>query len=266
MTTPTISIIMACYNAGQTVARAIDSMLVQTESRFEFLIVDDASHDQTPAILHHYEQTDARVRVLTNTTNRGPSYSLNRAIREARAPFIARMDADDSSLPERLARQLAFLNEHPYVDVLGTGAELVNTSGRLMGVVRLPSHHDLIVRQRYMRPLLIQPSVMFRRSFFDQCGFYDERLRRTEDLDLWLRTRHQATFANLPDLLFRYTYKPKITFYSFRSDIAVRFRHMRRSGELASRGYELVLCCLRFLLLYYTPYVPKSIRKPRTVV
>ncbi|GAB3894497.1 glycosyltransferase [Spirosoma agri] len=255
-----VSIVMACYNAEKTVAKAIESMLVQTEPAFEFIIVDDASHDQTAIILHQYRQLDTRIRVLTNPVNQGLAYSLNRAIRAASAPFIARMDADDSSLPDRLARQVAHLTTHPDIDVLGTATELISENGRWIGSVVLPVDHERIVSQRYLRPLFIHPSVMFRRTFFDRCGYYDERLRRTEDLDLWLRARTIARYGNLPDRLMRYTYRPKPLFRTFRSDMAVRFRHMCTSGELARKGHELIWYSIRFVLLTYTGYTSKAVR------
>lgn len=257
---PVIAVVMACYNAEQTIARAIDSILAQTEPDFDFMIIDDASHDQTVAILHRYQAADSRIRLILNPVNRGLAYCLNQGIKQTNAPFIARMDADDVSLPQRLARQLAYLQRHPETDVLGTGTELVDCAGQWMGTLVLPASHEQIIRQRYLRPLFIHPSVMFRRAFFDRCGYYNEQLRRTEDLDLWLRARNTAAFENLPDILMRYTYKPQSPLDTVRSDLAVRFRHMHASGELGRKGYELVLFFIRYVLLNYTGYVSQSFR------
>lgn len=261
MTTPKLSVIMACYNVEKTVARAIDSILTQTEQDFEFIIVDDGSQDATSSILGQYEQMDSRIRVLQNSVNKGLSYSLNRAIRQAEAPFLARMDADDVSLPERFARQLAYLDNNPHIDVLGTATRLIDENGQTIGEVVLPATHEQIVRQRYLRPLFIHPSVLFRRQFFATYGYYDEQLRRTEDLDLWLRARSKATYGNLPDVLVLYLYKQKNNFSIFKSDMAVRYRHMRASGELIRKGHELLWYSLRYVLLTYTGYKSKALRE-----
>lgn len=265
MTTPKLSVIMACYNVEKTVARAIDSILTQTEQDFEFIIVEDSSQDGTVSILGQYEQIDSRIRVLHNPVNKGLAYSLNRAIRQAVAPFIARMDADDVSLPERFARQLAYLDNNPHIDVLGTATRLIDENGQTIGEVILPTTHEQIVRQRYLRPLFIHPSVLFRQRFFATYGYYDEQLRRTEDLDLWLRARSKATYGNLPDVLILYLYKQKNNFSIFKGDMAVRYRHMRASGELIRKGHELLWYSLRYVLLTYTGYTSKALRSPANV-
>ena len=250
MSVPTVSVVMPCFNAARTLPTAMDSILRQTMPDFEFIIVDDASTDQTATLLKQYAKSDARVRVLTNSANRGIGYCMNQAILTARTRYIARMDADDYSFPDRLGRQVSFMDTHPDVDVLGTGTELVDTNGRLIGSLILPAQHQRIVRQRYLRPFFINPSVLFRRGFFNRCGYYNEHLRyKTEDVDLWLRARTSATYHNLPDVLFRYTYKPKIPIRTFYSNIAVRLRHMHISGELVSKGYEVGLYSLRFVWL-----------------
>ena len=250
MSVPTVSVVMPCFNAARTLPTAVDSILRQTMPDFEFIIVDDASTDQTATLLRQYAELDSRVRVLTNSANRGISWCMNQAILTARTRYIARMDADDYCFPDRLGRQVSFMDTHPDVDVLGTGAELVDTNGQLIGSLILPVEHQQIVRQRYLRPFFINPSVLFRREFFSRCGCYDEQLRfKTEDVDLWLRARTSATYHNLPDVLFRYTYKPKIPIRTFYSTIVVRLRHMRISGELVSKGYELGLYSLRFAWL-----------------
>lgn len=247
MSVPVVSVIMAAYNAAPTLPVAVESMLAQTMQSFEFIIVDDASTDQTALILQHYAQTDRRIQIYTNPTNLGTACSINRAIRTARATYVARMDADDYSFPDRLRWQVAFMNEHPEVDALGTGTELVDPAGHFIGTLTLPVDHEQIVRQRYLRPLLINASVLFRRDFFSRFGYYNERLPRVEDLDLWLHARTTATYHNLPDILFRYTYRPRISLRTFYYDMYVRLRHMHASGELIGKGHELLLYALRFV-------------------
>ncbi len=243
---------MACYNVARTLPTAVESILGQTLRNLEFIIVDDASTDHTAPMLRSYAERDSRVRLHTNPVNGGLAACLNHAIGQARARYVARMDADDYSFPDRLARQMAFMEAHPSVDVLGTGTELVDENGHRIGTLILPAGHRQIVAQRYLRPLFVHPSVLFRQTFFDRWGYYDERLRKTEDLDLWLRAQTLATYHNLPDVLFRYTYVPTKPLRTLYSDLAVRWRHMRASGELVGKGHELLLYALRFAWLRVT--------------
>lgn len=252
MTTPLVSVVMACYNAEKTLMVAIDSILNQTLHNLEFIIVNDGSTDQTTNILNRYANMDRRILVIRNPENRGQSWCRNRAVERARGRYIASMDADDYSFPERLARQVRFMDACPNIDVLGTAAELVGTTGQHIGILVLPAEHAQIVAQRYIKPLLIHPTVLFRADFFNRFGLYNESLRSGEDLDLWLRARHSATYRNLPDILLRYTYKPKKPVRAYLSDLGVQYRHIRSSGELFSKGYELVYFALRYVWVHLT--------------
>ncbi len=243
---------MACYNAEKTLTVAIDSILNQTLDNLELIIVNDDSTNQTTDILARYVQTDDRITLIDSPRNRGQSHCRNRAIERARGRYIACMDADDYSFPERLARQVQFMDAHPRIDVLGTAAELVRTTGQLIGTLVLPANHAQIVAQRYINPLFIHPAVLFRADFFKRFGLYDEQLRRAEDLDLWLRARHSATYHNLPDVLFRYTYKPRKPIRAYLGDLRVQYRHMRSSGELVRKGHELVYFALRYVWVHLT--------------
>ncbi len=243
---------MACYNAETTLPVAIESILNQTFRNLEFIVVNDGSTDKTADVLAHYTRTDARLIIISVPENRGQSWCRNRAIGQARGRYIASMDADDYSFPERLARQVRFMEAHPEIDVLGTAAELVSTTGNGIGTLVLPTEHAQIVAQRYIKPLFIHPAVLFRADFFTRFGLYNEQMRGPEDLDLWLRARQSATYHNLPDVLFRYTYKPQKPFRTYLSDIQVQYRHMRSSGELLGKGYELVYFALRYGWVHLT--------------
>ena len=243
---------MACYNAEHTLSVAIDSILSQTLTDLECIIVNDGSTDRTADIAYCYARTDARIVIIDSAENRGQAYCRNRAIERARGRYIASMDADDYSFPERLARQVQFMETHPDIDVLGTAAELVSTTGQHIGTLVLPNEHAEIVAQRYIKPLLIHPSVLFRADFFACYGLYDEMLRGPEDLDLWLRARHAATYHNLPDILLRYTYKPRKPIRTYLSDLRVQYRHMCGGGELLGKGHELIYFALRYGWVHLT--------------
>ncbi|QJW91172.1 glycosyltransferase [Spirosoma taeanense] len=242
----------------KSISSSIDSIIRQSWKHWELIIIDDKSTDGTQGILEIYANKDHRIKIFYNEINCGLAYCLNKAIKLSKGEFIARMDSDDISFSKRLEKQVDFLMRNPNVDVLGTGAQLVNSEGKLVSTLILPSSHAGIVSQRYLKPFFIHPSVMFRADFFERFGGYNEKLRKTEDLDLWLRVRRNASFHNLPEVLFQYTYKPILPFKTFYSDFKVRFIHMLESGELLFKGYELILYLVRFLLLTYTPYISKS--------
>ena len=123
---PTISVVMAVWNGGPFLRAAVDSILHQEFEDFEFIIVDDGSTDNTAAVLNAYE--DRRIVRMKNPANLGLAQSLNRGLDVARGTYVARQDADDISLPDRFAKQLAFLNNHREIGILGTGCRLIDRS------------------------------------------------------------------------------------------------------------------------------------------
>lgn len=201
--TPAVSVLMPVYNGERFLAEAIDSILGQTFTDFEFVIVDDGSTDASPAILADYASRDPRIRVLTQA-NAGIVAALNRGLAECRAPLVARMDADDISLPTRLERQVAFLGGHPAVAVVGTAFQLVSDTGGAGPVVRHATGHAAIVRGLRRGNCLAHPTVMMRRDPIQAVGGYREFLRHAEDYDLWTRVAERHELANLPECLLRY--------------------------------------------------------------
>src|SRR5437016_6143907 len=128
---PTVSIIMAVHNAERFLAAAVESVLAQSFGDFEFIIVDDGSSDDSGAILRQFAKQDDRIHLIARE-NRGLTCSLNEMIAEARGEFLARMDADDLALPQRLAVQVKFMQEHPDVVLLGGAYELIDEAGRAL--------------------------------------------------------------------------------------------------------------------------------------
>src|SRR3954471_23282431 len=124
-----VSVLMAVYNGSDVVQAAVQSILTQTFSDWELLIVDDASTDGTLPLLRELAAKESRIKVICNDFNRGLAASLNTVWKLAKGDLLARMDADDVSMPERLERQVGFMEAHPEIAVLGTGAELVDKKG-----------------------------------------------------------------------------------------------------------------------------------------
>ncbi|WP_226018589.1 glycosyltransferase [Novosphingobium sp. FKTRR1] len=203
---PIISVAMSVYNGERFLAPAIESVLAQTLGNFEFLILDDGSHDGTRAIIEHYAMLDSRIRPIMRE-NRGLVASLNELLANARAPLVARMDADDICLPERFARQHALLLAHEDIGVVGTWTDDIDENGgpyRVTAPDHPVSHEQFLQAIEDALPLLCHPAVMFRRDLVLGVGGYRAAFRHCEDLDLWLRLATVTRIANIPDRLLRY--------------------------------------------------------------
>ena len=203
---PALSVAMSVYNGEQFLAEAIDSVLAQSFTDFELLIVDDGSTDATPAMLRAYAAKDARVRPIIRE-NRGLIVSLNQLLEEARAPLIARMDADDVCLPERFAKQIAFLASHPDYSVVGCWSDDIDEFGQpwtIHGPDHPLTHQDFLAAIEVNGPLLCHPATMFRRDVVLSVGGYHAAYKHCEDLDLWLRLASITKLGNIPERLIRY--------------------------------------------------------------
>ena len=198
MTTPAVSVLMGVWNGAPRVREAIESVLGQTLGDLELVVVDDGSTDATASILGSFG--DARVRV-TRQPRGGLTSALRSALGLARAPLVARLDADDVALPERLEHQRDFLERHPEVGLLGTAAREVDATGREVGVVRPPTE-DAALRGALIRHNpFVHSSVMMRRSALEQAGGYDPSFPVAQDYDLWMRMSRVTRMANLPEAL-----------------------------------------------------------------
>lgn len=207
---PAISVTLSVYNGARFLAPAIESILAQSFRNFEFLILDDGSQDSTRSIIESYAARDPRIRPILRE-NRGLIASLNQLLAEARAPIIARMDADDISLPERFAQQYAFLAEHPDYAVIGSWADDIDENDQPWPIDAPPhpiSHEDFLERIRTGGPLMCHPAVMMRRDAILAVGGYHAAFRHCEDLDLWLRLANVTRLGSLPERLIRYRHYP----------------------------------------------------------
>ncbi len=209
---------MGVYNEEEYLTEAIDSVLTQTYDDFELLIVDDASTDESREIVRSYD--DPRIILLENEINRGLTASLNRALEHAEGEFVARQDADDVSEPDRFERQVAFLERNQSVDVVGTGAYLIDGDGavldRRVGLCN-PKFEDFMDKGH-----LIHGSVMARRSTLEAIGGYDEFFRYGQDQELWLRLSNQGyEIANIPQPLYRHRIHDEGVYFSRKDESAM---------------------------------------------
>lgn len=205
---PAVSVLMSVFNGAPFLREAVESILCQTFGDFEFIIINDGSSDGSAEILHRYAGEDSRI-VLIERENKGLIASLNEGLSCARAPLIARMDADDIALPERLALQKAYMDDHADVSALGGALVLIDEKGRAFGKHAYPRRGATLDRHLYERGSPVaHPAVMMRRDAVLKLGGYRPAYKHAEDYDLWLRLRKTGAIDNLPATILKYRQHP----------------------------------------------------------
>lgn len=247
----TISVIMAVYNGEKYLGEAIESILVQTFTDFEFIIVDDASTDNSPAIIEEYRKADPRIRVLRNDENVGLGVSLQRGLKLAKGEFIARMDADDISTPDRFEKQHAFFAAHPEINILGGDEWIIDEDGTVTGELitsKLPGvmRWNMLLGNGIITP---HPCAMIRRSFLEQLGGFGDQ-RAAQDFELWSRTftMNQLPIANLSDKILFYRQHSQtntITLKDEQEEVAVSTRRQTIEKMLGEKILEEVVTAYR---------------------
>lgn len=205
--TPKISVILPVYNAQSYLRESIESILNQSFEDFELIIINDGSTDDSLSIMESY--TDQRIRII-NQSNAGLPISLNRAIATAKGEYLARQDADDISLPSRLAKQVAYLDAHPQCALLGTWAQILAENTPTDRSLSHPHLNGDIQLKLLFFNCFVHSSVMIRKSALEISGLYPEEKEKfpPEDYDLWLRIAKHWEVANLPEVLLQYRELP----------------------------------------------------------
>ncbi|MCK4903443.1 MAG: glycosyltransferase family 2 protein, partial [Candidatus Marinimicrobia bacterium] len=196
---PVISVILPVYNGKHYLAECIESVLHQTYTNFEFIIVDDASTDNTPQILEDYLSQDERIRVITNPVNQKQTISANTACKNAGGKYLARMDADDIALPTRFEKQLEFLEADPEIGMVGTWTDTISESGIVIGQWKTNSEPGVLNWDLLFGTGFAHSSVMMRNNLLKKVGYYQSP--EAEDYDLWSRISRIAKVANIPEIL-----------------------------------------------------------------
>jgi glycosyltransferase involved in cell wall biosynthesis len=205
MSTPRVSIVMAVYNGQAHLKEALDSLLDQTFTDFEVVLVNDGSTDDTHDIITSY--TDSRIHLHDNPKNLGLIASLNTGLALAKGEYIARMDADDVALPARLERQVKFLDTHPHIGVCGTWIKTLG-AGREY-IERFPVTHAEITSRLLFTNALAHPTVMFRAEIARNHHLtYSADYPHAEDYAFWVAWSKVTQLANLPEVLLRYRIHP----------------------------------------------------------
>lgn len=200
MSNPMISVVMPVYNGEKYLSEAIDSILNQTYTDFEFIILNDGSTDKTEEIILSYD--DPRIVYVRNKENLRIVKTLNKGIELAKGKYIARMDADDISFPERFEKQIKFMEDHLNVGICGTW---VQTFGAINETWKVPASHDGIIMKMIFHSSLMHPTVFIRKSILFGLDYvYDETYTKVEDYALWIYLSDKTEFANVPKILLKY--------------------------------------------------------------
>ena len=246
-TVPVVSVIMGVYNQWdrEMLYASVDSVLDQTLSDLEFIIWDDGSDAEAAEIIQELTVRDPRIRVAGKEENHGLAFSLNECIKLARGKYIARMDADDISRPERLEKQVRFLEEHTEYAWCGTWASLFDEEG-IWGIRHMAEEPG--IRDYFQYSPFIHPSVMFRAELFDeQRGYLDtQETLRCEDYEIFLNlTQRGLKGYNLQEDLFCYretrdSYKKRKMCFRI-NEAKMRYRNFKKVGRLFPVGWVYVL-------------------------
>ncbi len=206
MNEPRVTVLMPAYNAEKYIAEAIQSILDQTYSNFEFLIINDGSTDRTSTIIKGFD--DPRIRLLEQSRE-GICNTLNRGLRKAKGFYIARFDADDISLPERLSKQVQFLDQNPDYILVGCDAEYISESGEHLFDFQCAGHtHDEIIKHIYIDCPFIHSGVMYRKQDVLDAGGYSPEAHNFEDYLLWAKMAGTGLFSNLSEQLIKVRFNP----------------------------------------------------------
>jgi glycosyltransferase involved in cell wall biosynthesis len=235
---PLVSVIMSMRNNATTVQAAVRSIQLQTFKDWELVVIDDGSSDTSSSIVTAFD--DDRIRLIREPSSAGLAARLNQAVAESRGQFIARMDADDICFPDRLAHQIARLQQQPDIDVLAGSAVVFATDARLLGELPVGLTHEEITAHPLRGFPFPHPTWCGRAQWFRQ-NPYDARLMKAQDQDLLLRTFKSSRFAALDEVLIGYRQNAlelAKMLSGRRVYIASLYRHAQCSGELlpAVRG------------------------------
>ncbi|MCK6601560.1 MAG: glycosyltransferase [Bacteroidetes bacterium] len=196
---PLVTVLIPVFNAEETLAASLSSILNQTYRNLEILLINDGSTDGSDALIHTF--TDKRIRYIVNPDNIKLPATLNKGLNLAKGKYICRMDADDLSFPERIEKQVRFMEENPNIGVSGTWMQM-RVSGR---TVRFPITHDEIRTAMIVRCPLAHPSVILRKRVLEESGLtYNTEFPSAQDFDLWQRLSLITQLANIPEVLLEY--------------------------------------------------------------
>jgi glycosyltransferase involved in cell wall biosynthesis len=268
--TPLVSVVMSVLNGDTYLSEAVESILGQTFLDFEFIITDDGSHAPVTEILIDYSRRDNRIRLLRNERSTGLTKALNAMIRQTKGAFIARMDGDDISLPNRLEHQVHVFFDDPRCDIVYTDTILIGEGGQeicrswrptVAKVLKVLPYHNYIPH----------PSVMMRKDTLVRIGMYDESFKAAQDTDLWIRLRDSGSvFHYIPEPLLKYRLNPNSVRAGTESDrgsVPYRLAHLCiwNSAKFRALAYWSGLNTTEKLKIILKSLIPSCLLRQRSI-
>lgn len=230
-----LAVYMPVYNAASYLPAAIESILAQEMRDFSFVIVDDGSTDASPDIIRGYASRDSRI-VAVFAPHRGLVPTIDEAIARVDAPLLARMDADDISLPARLAAQMAYLVRQADVALVGCQADHIDATGRVIGRTDLPNDPAEVAATMMRYNAVVTPATIVRTAVHRAHGGFRPEYSPSDDYDLWLRISERHKIANLPKILFQYRVHSSSLSHENAIRDAIAASIIRRAGRLRRAG------------------------------
>ena len=207
MNKPLVSVLMPAYNSEIFITEAIESILDQTYENFEFIIIDDCSTDKSWKIIEKYRLIDKRIKAFRNDKNLGITRSRNKLfdLANLEANYYAIFDSDDISMPERLEKEVEFLENNPDYGVVGSHIYIIDENSRIIGKRNYETDAQKLKKRILLRSPLAQPSVMIRKAVIENIGKYDtKKYDRAKDYDLWIRISDRYKLKNINEFLIKY--------------------------------------------------------------
>ena len=249
MSTPVLSVLLPCRNGARTLALALRSVLNQTFGDFELLLLNDGSTDDSVAIANALD--DPRIRILGDGVGRGLPLRLNEGVTAASGHYIARMDADDVCFPQRFAQQVAFLDTHSEVDLVGCRAVVFRDCGEVVGLLPFAPDHAALCAQPWRNIPLPHPSWMGRCDWFKAHPYRLPEVRRAEDQELLLRSYPDSHYACLDEVLLGYRQGPfqlQRTLLARRELLTAQLGLFVQRGEWGNAARATVLSSIKIVL------------------
>lgn len=252
-----ISVIMPAHNAQKYIASAIESILYQTFKKFELIIINDASSDKTLDTIKSFLRKDPRVKIINNDTRLDIAASLNKGINMAQSNIIARMDADDIALPQRLELQYKIINSSKNIAVVGANIVILDTDENEIAVRNYPMSSKELKNCLFKYSPFAHPVVMFRKDIFEEVGKYNQKYSPTEDLDLWFRLGRKYEFASILKPLLKYRLSEKSSSHMGLREVEILVFKIRLDAIIKygyrPSLYDIVYNLFQFITLWFTP-------------
>ena len=246
-----VTILMPVFNGAATLGRAIGSILAQTYPHWKLLILEDGSNDNTITVAKSFK--DNRIQVVSDGKHSGIVARLNQGIELADSPYIARMDADDVAYPERLAKQIAFLETNPAIDLVGCAIRVLDKAGEVKSDHFFPTAHAQIVARPWLKTLSVaHPTWCGRTAWFKKWRY--QPYLRNEDQELLFRAAAESQYANLSEVLLDYYETPSFSknLQARWGWIVVLWRHYAKKGHIRRFLAGVAVTKVKFFRSFFT--------------